>query len=245
VRGSDPGRLAEVGVEMITRICAGLPTAVTSLDRTAERAVRDRIDAVHSAIGLLAAVPGGQGGLGPRADMAGIRARWLDTLVRLLPRCPPLISGRLTRLLLDAGRLSADDVAARMSRELSAAVPAAAAAGWAEGFLAGSGVLLLHVDKLLGLADGWLAGLSADAFAAVLPVLRRTFGEFAPPERRAIGDKAARLDGSGRPLVIAASADDDLDEGRAAIAVRAVAAILGRRGAGLAARGGGPSVPAP
>ena len=73
VRGTDPGRLGEVAVEMITRICAGLPAAVTSLDETAERAMRDRIDAVHSAIGLL-------------AD-AGSRARWLDTLARA---CPPL-----------------------------------------------------------------------------------------------------------------------------------------------------------
>ena len=225
VRGTDPGRLGEVAVEMITRICAGLPTAVTSLDDTAERAVRDSIDAVHSAIGLLVAVEGSS----PPADIAGSRARWLDTLARLVPRCPPLISGRLTRLLLDAGRLSPDDVAARMSRELSAAAPAAAAAGWAEGFLAGSGLLLLHDDMLLSLADGWLAGLSADAFAAVLPALRRTFGEFAPPERQAIGDKAARLDGTGRPPVMAAPAEDDLDEDRAAIAVRAVAAIMGLR----------------
>jgi hypothetical protein len=215
VRGTDPGRLGEVAVELITRICAGLPAAVTSLDETAERAMRDRIDAVHSAIGLL-------------AD-AGSRARWLDTLARLAPRCPPLVSGRLTRLLLDAERITRDDVAIRMSRELSAGAPAAAAAGWAEGFLAGSGLLLLHDDKLLGLADGWLAGLTADAFSAVLPALRRTFGEFAPPERRAIGDKATRLDGSGRPPVLAASADDDLDEDRAAIAVRAVAAILSLR----------------
>jgi hypothetical protein len=238
VRGTDPGRLGEVAVELITRICAGLPAAVTSLDETAARAVRDRIDAVHSAIGLL-------------AD-AGSRARWLDALVVLVsggrppqtpplggthppeppwaaPGCPPLVSGRLTRLLLDAGRLTTDDVATRMSRELSAAAPIAAAAGWAEGFLAGSGLLLLHDDKLLSLADGWLAGLSADAFAAVLPALRRTFGEFAPPERRAIGDKASRMDGTGRPAVPAASADDDLDEDRAAIAVRAVAAILGLR----------------
>jgi hypothetical protein len=221
VRGTDPGRLGEVAVEMITRICAGLPAAVTSLDETAERAVRERINGVHSAIGLL-------------AD-AGSRARWLDTLARVIPRSPPLISGRLTRLLLDAERLTADDVAIRMSRELSAAAPAAAAAGWAEGFLAGSGLLLLHDDKLLGLADGWLAGLSADAFAAVLPALRRTFGEFAPPERRAIGDKAAGLDGSGRPPVLAAPADDDLDEDRAAIAVRAAAAILGLRAASVAA----------
>jgi hypothetical protein len=248
VRGTDPGRLGEVAVEMITRICAGLPAAVTSLDAKAERAVRDRIDAVHSATGLL-------------ADAVS-RDRWLDTLAVLVsggrppqtplisvpggthppgpplgetippeppwaaPRCPPVISGRVTRLLLDAGRLAIDDAAVRMSRELSPAVPAAAAAGWAEGFLAGSGLLLLHDDKLLGLADGWLAGLSADAFAAVLPALRRTFGEYAPPERRAIGDKAARLDGTGRPPVMAATADDDLDEDRAAIAVRAVAAIL-------------------
>jgi len=215
VRGTDPGRLGGVAVEMITRICAGLPAAVTSLDETAERAMRDRIDAVHSATGLLADPPS--------------RARWLDTLERVATRCPPLISGRLTRLLLDAGRLTAGDVAVRMSRELSLAVPAAAAAGWAEGFLAGSGLLLLHDDKLLSLADGWLAGLSTDAFAVVLPALRRTFGEFAPPERRAIGDRAARLDGTGRPPVMAASADDDLDEDRAAVAVRAVTAILGLR----------------
>ena len=70
VRGTDPGRLGEVAVEMITRICTGLPAAVTSLDETAERAMRDRIDAVHSATGLL-------------AD-PGSRARWLDTLAVLV-----------------------------------------------------------------------------------------------------------------------------------------------------------------
>jgi len=221
VRGTDPGRLGEVAVEMITRICAGLPAAVTSLDEAAERDMRARVDAVHSAVALL-------------ADAAS-RARWLDTLARVVPRCPPLVSGRLTRLLLDAERLTADDVAVRMSRELSAAAPAAAAAGWAEGFLAGSGLLLLHDDKLLGLADGWLAGLSAEAFAVVLPALRRTFGEFAPPERRAIGDRAAHLDGSGKPPLPPVTADDDLDEDRAMGAVQAVAAILGLRAAAVTA----------
>ena len=213
VRGTDPARLGEVATEMITRICAGLPAAVTSLDETAEQAIRERIDAVHSATGLL-------------ADTAS-RERWLDTLGRLAPRCPPVISGRLTRLLLDAGRVSADEADMRMSRALSAGVPAPAAAGWAEGFLAGSGLLLVHDGKLLALADGWLAGLTADAFTAVLPALRRTFGEFAPPERRAIGQKAALLDGSGRGPVVVADAGDDLDSERAALAAGAAALILG------------------
>ncbi len=179
VRGTDPARLGEVAIEMMTRICAGLPAAMASLDEAAERAMRDRVDAVHSATGLL-------------ADGES-RERWLDTLARLLPRCPPLTSGRLTRLLLDAGRLATGEASSRMSRELSAAAPAAAAAGWAEGFLTGSGLLLVHDGKLLGMADGWLAGLTDDAVAAVLPALRRTFGGFAPPERRAIGEQAARL----------------------------------------------------
>ena len=233
VRGTDPARLGEVAVEMLIRICAGLPAAVASLDETAAHAMRERIDAVNSATGLL-------------ADGAS-RIRWLDTLAVLArgddppgppragtaPRCPPLISGRLTRLLLDAGRITADEAGVRMSRALSAAAPAPAAAGWAEGFLAGSGLLLVHDDKLLTLADGWLAGLSADAFAAVLPALRRTFGGFAPPERRAIGQQAARLMkgdgevGGGRRPAVVASATDDLDSERAALAARAVALILG------------------
>jgi hypothetical protein len=213
VRGTDPARLGEVAIEMITRICAGLPVAVASLDETAEQAMREHIDAVNSATGLLAD--------GPSRD------RWLDTLARLVLRCPPLISGRLTRLLLDADRLAADEAGLRMSRALSPAAPPPAAAGWAEGFLAGSGLLLVHDDKLLALADGWLAGLSADAFAAVLPALRRTFGGFAPPERRAIGQQAARLDGSGRGPAVVASAADDLDQERAALAAGAVAFILG------------------
>ena len=128
---------------------------------------------------------------------------------------------------VDAGRISAGEAGLRMSRALSAAAPAPAAAGWAEGFLAGSGLLLLHDDALLALADGWLAGLTAEAFTAVLPALRRTFGAFAPPERRAIGQKAARLDGSGHGPAAAADPGDELDPGRAALATGAVALILG------------------
>jgi Family of unknown function (DUF5682) len=227
VRGTEPARLGEVATEMITRICAGLPVAVASLDETAAQVMRKRIDAVHSATGLL-------------ADGAS-RDRWLDTLAMLArgddpprppresmaSRCPPLISGRLTRLLLDSGRISTDEAGARMSRSLSAAGPAPAAAGWAEGFLAGGGLLLVHDGKLLALADGWLAGLTADAFTAVLPALRRAFGGFAPPERRAIGQKAAVLDGSGRGPAVVADPGHDLDRERAALAAGAVTLILG------------------
>jgi len=85
----------------------------------------------------------------------------------------------------------------------------------------------VHDERLLRLADAWLAGLDAETFQGVLPALRRTFGTFAPPERRAIGEQAARLSDAATPAA-ADSGYDDLDPVRATVATRTVLAILGR-----------------
>ncbi|HEY1625053.1 MAG TPA: DUF5682 family protein [Streptosporangiaceae bacterium] len=216
VRGTDPARLGEVAADMIIRVCAGLPAAVASLDQDAARVMRERIDAVHSATSLL-------------GDPVS-RDRWLTTLTRVaLPpkTVPPLIGGRVARLLLDAERITIDEAAAQMTRELSAGALPPVAAGWVEGFLSGSGLLLVHDERLLRLTDTWLAGLDADTFQAVLPALRRTFGTFAPPERRAIGERAVRLGDVQRPDSGQQPDTDDYDIERAAAAVRTVADILG------------------
>ena len=208
VRGTDPGRLADVAADLLTRVCAGFPAAIAGIDEDTERALCTRIDAVNSATSLLAETG---------------RSGWLGMLARVVDRCPPLVAGRITRLLLDAGELDAAQVSPRMSRSLSAAVPPPDAAGWAEGFLAGSGLLLVHDETLLALVDSWLTGLTEEAFTTVLPALRRTFGGYQPPERRAIGERAARLGAPGQAVPSASS----LDERRAALAVAAVEAILG------------------
>ena len=75
VRGTDPARLGEVAIEMITRICAGLPAAVASLDETAERVMRERVDAVNSATGLLVPVREGRGS-SPAALAPAATAGW-------------------------------------------------------------------------------------------------------------------------------------------------------------------------
>jgi hypothetical protein len=59
----------------------------------------------------------------------------------------------------------------------------------------------------------------------VLPLLRRTFGAFAAPERRAIGEQVRRL---GAATAAAAAPDaGGVDQARAEPAVHAVARILG------------------
>ncbi|HEY3607329.1 MAG TPA: DUF5682 family protein [Pseudonocardiaceae bacterium] len=210
VRGTDTAALRQIADRLLARICAGLPSAAHGLDDPAATALSTGVDAVHEATGLL----------GPDA-----RERWLTTLAALLDRSlPPRLAGRLTRLLLDTRRLTTSDVEPALARALTPGTAPVDAAGYVEGFFAGGALLLVHDDRLLRLIDTWLAGIAPDAFPEVLPLLRRTFGAFADPERRAIGERATAL---ANPAVSAAFVEDDIDEKRGAAALDVIATLLG------------------
>lgn len=155
-----------------------------------------------------------------------VQQEWLNTLEGLSDRAsvPPLIRGRLTRLMLDTSRSPDHEVALRLGRALSPGTPTADAAGYVEGFLAGGGLLLVHDERLLALVDDWLGAIPDDAFVEVLPLLRRTFGTFAAPERRSIGARARVL---ADPSSLVVADDNDLDEELAATALPVVAQLLG------------------
>ncbi|MFB4309099.1 DUF5682 family protein [Actinomadura sp. GTD37] len=212
VRGTSTGPLRTVVDGLVVRVCVGLPPAITGLDDDAAREFLAHVDAVHGALSLL-------------AD-DGHLERWRRTLESLLARPDALhglIEGRLTRLLLDAGRLA--DVPDRMARAVSAGAAPDRAAAWVEGFLSGGALLLLHDEALLRLVDGWIAGLPAGSFTDVLPLLRRTFGGYPAAERRAIGERLRRR---ARPREGAPhDPEDDIDEARAAPAAATALHILG------------------
>ena len=212
VRGTAVAALGRVVDASVIRICAGLPAAVGALDDDAAAQLRTRIDEVHQSLGLLA------------DDEA--TEQWLATLSGLAGRhdVHGLVAGRVLRLLLGAGRLDDQGAAEHLARALSVGPTPAAKAAWVEGFLAGGGLLLVHDRVLLGLVDDWVTSLDDQDFLDVVPLLRRTFGEFAPPERRAIGDAVRRTSGSAAP---SGSDDWDVDLDRAAPAIARVASILG------------------
>ncbi|TCO16523.1 hypothetical protein EV652_12016 [Kribbella steppae] len=211
VRGTDTAGLASVAGRMVSRVCAGLGRTVHGLDPDAAAAVLELIDGVQDATALLD---------------EDVRAEWLATLEGLSDRSsvPPLIRGRLTRLMLDTSRLPDHEVALRLGRALSPGTTTADAAGYVEGFLAGGGLLLVHDERLLALVDAWLAAVPDDAFVEVLPLLRRTFGTFASPERRSIGTRARAL---GDPASVIVADDSDLDAELAASVLPVVAQLLG------------------
>ena len=212
VRGTDGGHLRTVAEQILRRVCVGLAPAVHGLDDDAAAEFVRRIDHTHDAASLLG---------GDAAD------EWTTALVALARRdtLPGRIAGRLNRILSDGGLLSADELRRRLGLAMSPGTESADAAAWLEGFLQGSGLILVHDDRLFGLIDTWLLSLPEERFTAVLPLLRRTFGAFDAPERRAIGEAAARIDGSPRPEG-AASERRLVDADRAAPAVATALAIL-------------------
>ncbi|MET9882180.1 DUF5682 family protein [Streptomyces sp. NPDC006430] len=184
VRGTDATALGTVATGIAERICVALPPACSAgLDADAAAELRGQVDGVHAAIGLL--------------DVDDLRERWSAVLRALAGRdtVPGLIRGRAARLLLDDGRLPAQETARLMGLALSPAAVPVDAAGWIDGFAgggAGSGTLLVHDDRLLGLIDAWLVSVPDGAFIDVLPLLRRTFGAYETGVKRTLGELVRR-----------------------------------------------------
>ena len=175
VRQTDKSMLEGVIDGLATRIMINLPGACASINDEAAEQMFDLINGTHSAITLLESDEQVQG--------------WSSVLNQLadLKNGHNLINGRSCRLLHEMGRIQQDDTAQRMSLALSTANDSAQAAAWLEGFLRGSGLILIHDQQLLKLLDDWIIELKEEHFSEILPLLRRTFSTFAMPERRQIG----------------------------------------------------------
>ena len=214
VRGTDSGHLRTVARQILARVRAGLAPAVRGLDDDAAAEFVKAIDRTHNAATLLG------------DDLPA----WLDGLADLAVRdsVPGRIAGRVNRILSDAGRVEAPELRRRLGLVMSAGTDPTRAVAWLEGFLQGSGLILVHDDQLLDLIDTWLLALPEERFVAILPLLRRTFGAFDSGEREEIGAAVTRKDG-GR--VAKGGTRRPVDDERAAPAVAAVLGLLERSGA--------------
>jgi hypothetical protein len=180
VRKSDLTAINALVEGMITRICIGLPTACYGLDDAASQKMFDLIRRVNDSVRLV-----------ENADLTNM---WFQTLTVLLDKegVAPIISGCTCRLLFDAKTIDTEGVATKFGLALSTGNEPQNSAGWIEGFLKGSGMILLYDDTLWNLLYKWVAELTDDAFMVLIPILRRTFSKFEVGERRHLGEKAKR-----------------------------------------------------
>lgn len=185
VRGVDTGAVATVLDAVVTRAAIGLRPACASLDDEAAAQMRSAIDGAQRGIALL--------------DESALRAPWCAALAALADDdgVHGGVAGRVNRMLLDDGTVERWETALRMSRRLSVAAPASAAAAWLDGFLSGEMVVLLHDDALLDVIDDWVSRVGNETFEDLLPLLRRTFSRYETAERRHLATRLRARGGEG------------------------------------------------
>ena len=121
-----------------------------------------------------------------------IAHRWVETLneIELKEGIHMVIKGCTIRLLFDKGKIESEELSRLLSYHLSAQNAALDVAFWMEGFLRGSGLILIYDNKIWNLIYEWVASVPSKQFIELLPVLRRAFSKFPFGERRQIGQKA-------------------------------------------------------
>jgi hypothetical protein len=209
VRGTDAASLRSVFDGLVVRVIAGVPNACRSLDDEAAAAMVERLAGVQAALAM--------------CDHPARHEAWPAVLTVLSERADVhgRVQGRAVRLAHDIGSWPPSRVQLRLTRALSGGTPPVVGAAFVEGFLAGSGTVLVHDNELLDVVDDWVSSLTHDSFAATTPLLRRTFGAFDVAERRQLGllvsDQATTVTLFG----------EGVDHDRAALALCTVRDLLG------------------
>lgn len=177
VRRTDMQLVLQIISSMVTRVCIGLPNAVSGIDEEAAQSLLHLVQRVHEAIAIM--------------QEPDVTAQWQSMLgvIATNPHAAPVISGYATRLLSDGQLLKGEDLVRAFHYRMSAANPPDVSSSWLEGFLRGSGSILLVDQVLWLLVHQWVVQLDPATFTQVLPLLRRTFANFTPPERRKLGEK--------------------------------------------------------
>ncbi|MCA9946939.1 MAG: hypothetical protein KC449_25835, partial [Anaerolineales bacterium] len=181
VRQTDPALVRHVVDMLVARICIGLPSTCASLDNDAAAEMLDKVTAVHTVIAT--------------QQNPKHLAAWEETLHLLTDHTGihGLLAGKATRLLLDTAVFQPEEAAMKMERVLSGTAVEAnqlsQMAFWIEGFLKGSGLLVLHDQTLWQLLDGWVTQLDPERFQTILPLLRRTFATFSDAARQQLMER--------------------------------------------------------
>lgn len=212
VRKTDADLVLGIVNSMLTRICVSLPAACTAVTDEAAQKLLELFFKLNDAVNVL--------------QQADITTQWQQTLQAIAGsgNTSPMIAGYTTRLLADYKLLQGDELVRVFHFAMSAATPPDKAAAWLEGFLKGSGTILLVDNDLWNLVNNWINVLNEETFTQVLPLLRRTFSGFSSPERKKLGEKV-KAGGSGttsRPV-----AETCLDEERARRGLPVIMQLLG------------------
>lgn len=215
VRKTDLANINMLTEGLITKICIGLSNACYGLDDETSAKMFNHIREVNESVRLL--------------DNGSLNVLWQNALYEVLDKTGvnAIITGCTCRMLFDARKLDEHETALRFGIALSAGNEVRHSAGWIEGFLKGSGMILLLDNVLWNILYKWVSELPAEKFTELLPILRRTFSRFEVNERKQLGEKAKLGAGDQEILIEETDATDSMDHERGASVLGIVIDLLG------------------
>lgn len=212
VRKTDVALVMEIISSMIVRICVSLPAACTAVQEDAAEHLLELFFKLNDAINIL--------------QQHELTDQWQQTLISIVQNknTSPVIAGYTTRLLNDRKILVDDELVKVFYYAMSSSTPPNIAASWIEGFLKGSGTILLIDKNLWTVIDNWVDDLDSNVFTELLPLLRRTFSNFTNAERRKLGEKVKRGNAGTSSIKVN---EDAFDYERAKLGIPIVMQLLG------------------
>lgn len=205
VRKSDLAILSTIAERLFCKIFIGLPMACYGLDEATSNRFFGWIADLHHAIRIY--------------ESDTMTASWHEMLLKIVDKqgIHDIIQGCVCRLLHDAAILSHDETSYKLSLALSISRDPQHVASWMEGFLRGSGMILIYDHRLWNLIFTWIDSLDKGNFLSILPYVKRAFSRFQFGERRQIGEKAKK-----GLVLIRSSADLGEDENQNMEQIRAI-----------------------
>lgn len=172
VRDTDILQVESVVNELVPRICVGLKGLCCNVADEVAQPLFMTLREVHRALVMMNKQP--------------LILPWVKALKELVNYnlTHPLIAGGACRILSDMQLFEPKEVQDQVAFALSNLGTVQEGSAWLEGFLHGSGLLLIHNPELWTIIDTWIKQLAHLDFQALLPALRRTFSNFSTSERQ-------------------------------------------------------------
>ncbi len=210
IRKTDGEIVRQLVDELIPRICIGLPNACRDIDENLAQELFKSIIITNQALALL-------------ADEIHL-SHWAHALEKIIQETDTneLLRGACTRLLFDKGVLDIKATEKFLHYALSSSDSVLKPVNWLEGFLHGSGLLLIHNQSLWQVLDDWIGELTPENFEQILPLLRRAFAQFTVGEREKMLQLAARP-----PQVQVVDFEETFDPERAEKVIPTIRLLLG------------------
>ncbi len=210
-RNSEVHFFQEIIEEIGPRIFVGLPSTCSGIEEELAKEIYTKLIRVHHALQLY--------------NNSALKSQWQISLKTLagISSIHFIIQGWAWRILFDQGMVDINLMEKTIRGYLNTTKSPLDFTMWLEGFLNGSGLLLIHNPGFWTLLDNWIMSLSEIQFKTILPVLRRTFSNFQEPERKKMLSIAQNWQPGEK---IKKQEEIEIDEKQAEIALQAVRKLL-------------------